>query len=263
MFLSPDTVVPDPSAVIDYNRFLYARGNPLKYADPSGHCPFCILIGIGVVAFLARSSTAPIPAGSYSRNPGANLPPYRQGAAEVRQNRATIQSLASDRVPGILLAASIANQGNTCQCPFGWDGGEIVQSFVDPDPSVGIGQIRPGEAKGLGYEGWTVGLLDDTTSIGLMAAKLQKTADVVGKLGLDPTESFMLMAIGNNIGKSAAKRYGSYKSMADFLKGDAEARTQLLKMMNWTEYLQAKEGWSPPEDVDTNRIWGMLQDAYE
>ena len=38
MFLSPDTVVPDASAVIDYNRFMYARGNPLKYADPSGHC---------------------------------------------------------------------------------------------------------------------------------------------------------------------------------------------------------------------------------
>jgi hypothetical protein len=29
--------VPDASAVIDYNRFLYARANPLKYNDPSGH----------------------------------------------------------------------------------------------------------------------------------------------------------------------------------------------------------------------------------
>ncbi len=38
-FLSPDTVVPDAGAIIDYNRFLYARGNPLKYADPDGHCP--------------------------------------------------------------------------------------------------------------------------------------------------------------------------------------------------------------------------------
>jgi RHS repeat-associated protein len=37
-FLSPDTIVPDASAVIDYNRFLYARANPLKYNDPSGHC---------------------------------------------------------------------------------------------------------------------------------------------------------------------------------------------------------------------------------
>ncbi|MBX3002090.1 MAG: RHS repeat-associated core domain-containing protein [Caldilineaceae bacterium] len=36
-FLSPDTLVPDAGVVFDYNRFMYARGNPLKYTDPSGH----------------------------------------------------------------------------------------------------------------------------------------------------------------------------------------------------------------------------------
>ena len=41
-FISPDTIVPDPGKVIDYNRFLYTRGNPLIYTDPSGHCPWCI-----------------------------------------------------------------------------------------------------------------------------------------------------------------------------------------------------------------------------
>ncbi len=39
-FISPDSVVPDPGRVIDYNRFLYARGNPLKYSDPTGRFPF-------------------------------------------------------------------------------------------------------------------------------------------------------------------------------------------------------------------------------
>ena len=39
-FISPDTVVPDAGMVVDYNRFLYARGNPLKYSDPSGHEPY-------------------------------------------------------------------------------------------------------------------------------------------------------------------------------------------------------------------------------
>jgi hypothetical protein len=37
-FLSPDTLVPDPSSFLSYNRYLYALGNPLKYNDPSGHC---------------------------------------------------------------------------------------------------------------------------------------------------------------------------------------------------------------------------------
>ncbi len=42
-FLSPDTLVPDPSSFLSYNRYLYALGNPLKYNDPTGHapCPAC------------------------------------------------------------------------------------------------------------------------------------------------------------------------------------------------------------------------------
>ena len=36
-FVSPDSMVPNPASVIDHNRFLYARGNPLKYTDPTGH----------------------------------------------------------------------------------------------------------------------------------------------------------------------------------------------------------------------------------
>ena len=39
MFISPDTIVPDMGVLIDYNRFAYARANPLKYNDPSGHEP--------------------------------------------------------------------------------------------------------------------------------------------------------------------------------------------------------------------------------
>ncbi len=38
-FISPDSMVPDAGLVIDYNRFLYARGNPLRYTDPTGYDP--------------------------------------------------------------------------------------------------------------------------------------------------------------------------------------------------------------------------------
>jgi RHS repeat-associated protein len=36
-FISPDTLVPDPGLVFDYNRYMYVRGNPLRYTDPTGH----------------------------------------------------------------------------------------------------------------------------------------------------------------------------------------------------------------------------------
>ena len=38
-FLSADTIVPDPSNPQGLNRFGYSLSNPLKYTDPSGHCP--------------------------------------------------------------------------------------------------------------------------------------------------------------------------------------------------------------------------------
>ncbi len=36
----PDSIVPDPYNSQDYNRYSYARNNPLKYTDPSGHDPW-------------------------------------------------------------------------------------------------------------------------------------------------------------------------------------------------------------------------------
>ena len=34
-FISPDTIVPNPNLAIDYNRYTYARANPLRILDPS------------------------------------------------------------------------------------------------------------------------------------------------------------------------------------------------------------------------------------
>jgi len=48
-FISPDTIVPDPGNPQDLNRYTYASNNPLIYTDPSGHCPWCIAIGVGAL----------------------------------------------------------------------------------------------------------------------------------------------------------------------------------------------------------------------
>jgi RHS repeat-associated protein len=36
-FSSPDSIIPDHYNPLDYNRYTYARNNPLKYTDPTGH----------------------------------------------------------------------------------------------------------------------------------------------------------------------------------------------------------------------------------
>lgn len=37
-FTSPDTIIPNLYNSADWNRYGYARYNPLRYTDPSGHC---------------------------------------------------------------------------------------------------------------------------------------------------------------------------------------------------------------------------------
>ena len=36
-FVSPDTLVPYPTSVLSYNRFLYTQANPINRVDPTGH----------------------------------------------------------------------------------------------------------------------------------------------------------------------------------------------------------------------------------
>ena len=40
-FLSPDSIISDPYNSLDYDRYSYARNNPIKYTDPTGHAVAC------------------------------------------------------------------------------------------------------------------------------------------------------------------------------------------------------------------------------
>ncbi|WKZ50315.1 MAG: RHS repeat-associated core domain-containing protein [Anaerolineales bacterium] len=57
-FISADTVI--PLGTQGYDRFAYTNNNPLRYADPSGHCPICIGIGLILTGGLLFGGDTPM-----------------------------------------------------------------------------------------------------------------------------------------------------------------------------------------------------------
>ncbi len=60
-FLSPDSFIADPTSSLDLLSYSYARGNPLKYVDPSGHfvwMPVIIGAAIGFVVGAVLGGTS-------------------------------------------------------------------------------------------------------------------------------------------------------------------------------------------------------------
>ena len=48
-WVQPDIIVPDYSNPQSLNRYAYVYNRPTVLADPDGHCPLCVAIGVGVV----------------------------------------------------------------------------------------------------------------------------------------------------------------------------------------------------------------------
>jgi RHS repeat-associated protein len=75
-FLQPDPIVPEPGNPQGLNRYAYVYSNPLRYTDPTGHCPWCIAIGFGVLI-------------------GAGVSYGVQVAANLSQNGLTVQAFTN------------------------------------------------------------------------------------------------------------------------------------------------------------------------
>lgn len=61
-FIQPDSIVPEPGNPMAYDRFAYGYNNPVKYNDPSGHCPICLHIA---VEFIVQLITHDLQDGSF------------------------------------------------------------------------------------------------------------------------------------------------------------------------------------------------------
>ena len=70
-FIQPDSIIPDPYNLLDLNRYSYARNNPVRYNDPSGHCVVvCLAIGLTVALVVWLANPEPV----YAPPPGFTPP---------------------------------------------------------------------------------------------------------------------------------------------------------------------------------------------
>lgn len=206
---------------------------------------------------------------------------YRQGLREVSEHRTLIETLTEGNDLGIVLAAAIANQGNSYQRPFGWSGLERVQVWLGrnvewPWPewhwlsekwlmsfeehSVGIGQITPSEVYTLGYQPEQLDLLRDEVSLELMLEKLESIRLQTTQLGLASNDAFILMLIGNNSGFNTMVAYDNAgRDIQTFLARNPRSRLQLAKMATYIHYLHTYRQWPLPPGIDWDAIWRLVK----
>ncbi|MBI5877542.1 MAG: RHS repeat-associated core domain-containing protein [Chloroflexi bacterium] len=113
-WISPDSIVPDASNPQDLNRYSYARNNPVRYVDPTGHCvPACVVVGVALVVavweIIAPYNATPVGGGLVDSRgqPCGSSGCVSQGPSdfEVASNVARDAAIA---YTGVRLAAAIA-----------------------------------------------------------------------------------------------------------------------------------------------------------
>lgn len=57
-FAQADTIIPEQSQGVQaWDRYAYTSNNPLRYTDPSGHCPVCIVAALVIGAIVLSGDT--------------------------------------------------------------------------------------------------------------------------------------------------------------------------------------------------------------
>jgi hypothetical protein len=210
---------------------------------------------------------------------------YRQGLVEVRENHEIIKRLTKGSDLGIVLAAAIANQGNSLYRPFGWAGLERLQVWIGQnldwlvpegtwfrvqwndwfiDYSIGVGQLTPAEVKRLGYAPGRLNLFNDSANISLMHAKLDETYQKAIRLGLSRSDALLLTLVSNNDEFDTITQFQEYGyDIQKFLAGSPYARRQLARMMTYVHYLHLHAGWPLPAEVDWHYLRQMANTSWE
>ncbi len=196
-FISADTMVPSPSDPQQLNRYAYTRNNPVKYTDPSGHC-LGIFAGIDtLVCLLLIGGGAAIGGLTYEYyvGPSTGQRPDHKGAEAANERWATIAGAALDvNIPPIALGAGVAVQSQWYFAPVQGlqDTGE--RALGDTNPSQGIAQLTPGEARY--FPNGVYAPFDENASIAALGNKISESVGACSNCSI--TDQFIVMGLAQN-----------------------------------------------------------------
>ena len=177
-FLSPDPYVPDPDFSLDYNRYMYARNNPLIYTDPDGEFILTALI-IGAVV------------GAYTGGVIANNGKYNPVKWDYGSGKTWGYMLGGALIGGLSsgFGVSIAASGGFMSNTLGIMGGSFMNSVGmaaitgqgSPTISFGFGSFDLGNGQFSTIFDW--GDLSTMEKIGYGFGALANLTDVVSLFG--------------------------------------------------------------------------------
>jgi len=161
-FVSADTLVPSAGNPQSLNRYAYVLNNPVRYTDPSGHCPIClfVLAAYGGVRFGYEFATTRVPEWDQERRDqiGGNLvtnmtEQIERESASRNIDRVIVKAILRHE-SGAFERRLLTPLPNIDPGPFS-DLAEAAQVFVQGGTaSIGPGQMqvrRGEELEELGY----------------------------------------------------------------------------------------------------------------
>jgi len=158
MFLSPDTLVPEPGNPQSLNRYSYVGNQPLKYVDPSGHSPLLVTAFLGG---LVGAGVAYIPQVMSNLNAGMSL---RDAALQVDGSKVAAGFVGGAVAGGTLGLGTVWGAGFWGTLALGGAGG-VLGGQASALTEGSAGQL----AKWARGQGWDNGeLLQSAFNAGLM-----------------------------------------------------------------------------------------------
>jgi len=138
-FSQPDSIIPDQYNPLDWNRYSYARYNPIKFTDPSGHMPACEFPYECDQKFVQDKSPLIYKGGDFNE--------YKYMRVEISQRTLMIISLSvmSETSNSSYSVASMELIAWACMNQVAYDSTVNPYAFKIPGATNAIGDLNKGK----------------------------------------------------------------------------------------------------------------------